>query len=82
MLIPLSLLCSTGLFYISFILLVIYPDSRDIHIAKFGLWGAGLVLEVMAHLIARTPNQLRTHGSITSRIGTLVTIILGEVGVY
>ena len=80
--VPLSLLCSAALFYTSFVLLVVSPESRDVHIAKFVLWGVGLVMELAAHLAAQPPTQLRTHGSITSRLGTLVTIILGEVRVY
>jgi hypothetical protein len=52
--------------------------SNAAQISKFIMWGVATAIEVAGHAFAPPPGHLRSMGSLSVRLATLVTIILGE----
>jgi len=74
-----SLFISSILFYISWAYISAYDSDRTAAIGKYGFWGTALLVEVVGYAVFKPPlKDLRSTGSLTARLGTLVTIILGE----
>ncbi|KAB5588750.1 Transmembrane protein [Ceratobasidium theobromae] len=83
-LIPASLFISTGLFFGAYDVTRRrsgrMPSGAGL---KFGLWGLGLLIEMLAHawqfqMPIKGWVRLRSHGSIAKRLNDITTIILGE----
>ncbi|KAF8597709.1 hypothetical protein BDV93DRAFT_547777 [Ceratobasidium sp. AG-I] len=72
------MLLSTCLWFGSFAMLSTSSQSDAVHISKFVMWGVATAIEVAGHAFVPSPNHLRSMGSLTARLATLVTIILGE----
>ncbi|KAG9123172.1 hypothetical protein FRC07_000150 [Ceratobasidium sp. 392] len=76
---PLALLTSSGLWFGSFAMLLSARYTSDAaQISKFIMWGVATLIELTAHMFAPPPSHLRSMGSLSGRLSTLVTIILGE----
>ncbi|KAG8695384.1 hypothetical protein FRC09_009186, partial [Ceratobasidium sp. 395] len=76
---PLALLASAGLWLGSFAMLLTSRYTSDAaQISKFIMWGVATLIEIAGHGFAPPPNHLRSMGSLSGRLSTLVTIILGE----
>ncbi|EJD47709.1 hypothetical protein AURDEDRAFT_123294 [Auricularia subglabra TFB-10046 SS5] len=78
-----SLIVSGLLFFIAFFLLVAFPGGsagRNSQVAKFVLWALALLVEIGAYLYAALPPSrgLRRQGSMSERLATLTTVVLGE----
>jgi low temperature requirement protein LtrA len=70
---------SAGLWFGSFTMLYLSGYTNDAaHISKFIMWGVAIAIEVAGHWFSPPPGHLRSMGSLTGRLATLVTIILGE----
>ncbi|KAF8597689.1 hypothetical protein BDV93DRAFT_562018 [Ceratobasidium sp. AG-I] len=76
---PLTMLLSCGLWFGSFTLLNAATWTSDVtQVSKFIMWGVAIAIEVAGDAFAPLPSHLRSMGSLTARLATLVTIILGE----
>ncbi|KAF8597705.1 hypothetical protein BDV93DRAFT_610238 [Ceratobasidium sp. AG-I] len=75
---PLAMFLSTCLWFGSFAMLSTSSHSDVVHISKFVMWGVATAIEVDGHAFVPPPSQLKSMGSLTGRLATLVTIILGE----
>ncbi|KAG9078266.1 hypothetical protein FS749_009750 [Ceratobasidium sp. UAMH 11750] len=76
---PLALLTSSGLWFGSFVMLLSARySSNAAQISKFIMWGVATLIEIAGHGFAPPPSHLRSMGSLSGRLSTLVTIILGE----
>ncbi|KAF8597704.1 hypothetical protein BDV93DRAFT_527205 [Ceratobasidium sp. AG-I] len=76
---PLAMFISTCLWFGSFAMLYTSGYSSDAaHISKFIMWGVATAVEIAGHAFAPPPSHLMSMGSLTARLATLVTIILGE----
>ncbi|KAG8744234.1 hypothetical protein FRC10_010596 [Ceratobasidium sp. 414] len=76
---PLALLTSSGLWFGSFVMLLSARyTSNAAQISKFIMWGVATLIEIAGHGFAPPPSHLRSMGSLSGRLSTLVTIILGE----
>ncbi|KAJ1303927.1 hypothetical protein OPQ81_008338 [Rhizoctonia solani] len=76
---PLAMFISAGLWCGSFAMLFTARYTNNAaHISKFIMWGVATAIEVAGHFFAPPPGHLRSMGSLTARLATLVTIILGE----
>ncbi|KAF8597706.1 hypothetical protein BDV93DRAFT_610239 [Ceratobasidium sp. AG-I] len=76
---PLAMFLSTCLWFGSFaVLSSTNYSSETVHISKFIMWGVAAAIEVAGHAFVPPPSHLRSRGSMTARLATLVTIILGE----
>ncbi|CAE6444567.1 unnamed protein product [Rhizoctonia solani] len=76
---PLAMFISAGLWCGSFAMLFTARYTNNAaHISKFIMWGVATAIEVAGHYFAPPAGHLRSMGSLTARLATLVTIILGE----
>ncbi|CAE7226255.1 unnamed protein product [Rhizoctonia solani] len=76
---PLSMFISASLWFgSSAVLLTARHDNNAAHISKFIMWSVATVIEVASHYFSPPDGHLRSMGSLTARLATLVTIILGE----
>ncbi|KAG9125487.1 hypothetical protein FRC07_007418 [Ceratobasidium sp. 392] len=81
--IPFSLVISTGLFFAGYIITKKHGEEAKGATLKFILWGTGILVEAIAH-IARFQWEindglrLKSRGSIVGRLTTITTIIVGE----
>ncbi|EUC64527.1 low temperature requirement protein LtrA [Rhizoctonia solani AG-3 Rhs1AP] len=76
---PLAMFISAGLWCGSFAMLFTARYTNNAaHISKFIMWGVATAIEVAGHYFSPPANHLRSMGSLTARLATLVTIILGE----
>ncbi|KAF8597707.1 hypothetical protein BDV93DRAFT_610240 [Ceratobasidium sp. AG-I] len=73
-----AMFISTCLWFGSFAMLSTSSHSEAVHISKFIMWGVATAIEVAGHIFAPQPSHLKSMGSLTARLATLVTIILGE----
>lgn len=76
-----SLIVSGVLFFISFFLQIAYPRGgagHRVQVAKFVLWAMALLVEIGAYLYSPSPRGLRRKGSMSERLATLTTVVLGE----
>ncbi|QRV75715.1 low temperature requirement protein LtrA [Ceratobasidium sp. AG-Ba] len=82
--VPAAIFISTGLFTAAYVVTKRRGEERDFAIMKLGLWVAGVVVEVAAHIlrfqwdINDDELRLKSHGSIVGRFTGLTTIIVGE----
>ncbi|KAH7333927.1 hypothetical protein B0J17DRAFT_118509 [Rhizoctonia solani] len=76
---PLAMFISAGLWCGSFAMLFTARYTNNAaHISKFIMWGVATAIEVAGHFFSPPASHLRSMGSLTARLATLVTIILGE----
>ncbi|CUA74339.1 Serine/threonine-protein kinase TEL1 [Rhizoctonia solani] len=76
---PLAMFISAGLWCGSFAMLfTVRYTNNAAHISKFIMWGVATAIEVAGHYFSPPASHLRSMGSLTARLATLVTIILGE----
>ncbi|QRW10054.1 Serine/threonine-protein kinase [Ceratobasidium sp. AG-Ba] len=76
---PLALITSAGLWFGSFGMLLSAKYSNNAaQISKFIMWGVATLIEIAGHAFAPPAGHLRSMGSLSARLATLVTIILGE----
>ncbi|CAE7231367.1 unnamed protein product [Rhizoctonia solani] len=76
---PLAMFISAGLWCGSFAMLFTARYTNNAaHISKFIMWGVASAIEVAGHFFSPPASHLRSMGSLTARLATLVTIILGE----
>ncbi|KAG8731656.1 hypothetical protein FRC11_003039 [Ceratobasidium sp. 423] len=76
---PLAMFISAGLWCGSFAMLfTVRYTNNAAHISKFIMWGVATAIEVAGHFFSPPASHLRSMGSLTARLATLVTIILGE----
>lgn len=76
-----SLLISGSLFFIAFFILVAFPQGFSggiAHIAKFVLWALALSTEIGVFLYSTSPWGLLRQASMSERLATLTTVVLGE----
>lgn len=83
LLVPVALAISTTLFFISFVVTKRHGTEANGAKVKFYLWGSGILVEVIAHIIRfqweiNDGIKLRSHGSIAGRLCDITTIIMGE----
>ncbi|KAG8723985.1 hypothetical protein FRC09_000882 [Ceratobasidium sp. 395] len=83
LIVPCSLAISTGLFFAGYVITLKHGEEAKEAKIKFILWGCGLLLEVVAHIVRfqlEIDNglQLKSHGSIVNRFCGITTIIVGE----
>ncbi|CAE7226053.1 unnamed protein product [Rhizoctonia solani] len=84
LIVPVGLIISTALMFGSFSITMskwgLQPYGAKI---KYALWGVAILVEMIAHIVRTQLEvnqgvQLRSHGSIASRLCDITTIILGE----
>jgi low temperature requirement protein LtrA len=76
---PVAMIISSGLWFGSFAMLISARYTSDAaQISKFIMWGVATAIEIAGHAFAPPPGHLRSMGSLSARLATLVTIILGE----
>ncbi|EJD47708.1 hypothetical protein AURDEDRAFT_151245 [Auricularia subglabra TFB-10046 SS5] len=76
-----SLVVSGFLFFITFFVLVAFPRGFSgslAHIAKFILWALALMTEIGVFMYSSSPWGLVRQGSMSERLATLTTVVLGE----
>ncbi|KAG8792256.1 hypothetical protein FRC12_006639 [Ceratobasidium sp. 428] len=83
LIVPAALAVSTALFFVAFVITKRHGEERTGAKAKFILWAAGLLVEVVAHIVRFQLDinegiRLKSHGSIVNRFSGITTIIIGE----
>ncbi|KAG9098445.1 hypothetical protein FS749_003776 [Ceratobasidium sp. UAMH 11750] len=83
LIVPASLLISTGLFFTAYALTKQHGEKKTYAILKLALWLGGVLVEVVVHIIRFQKDignelRLKSHGSIVGRFTTITTIIVGE----
>ncbi|KAG8723986.1 hypothetical protein FRC09_000883 [Ceratobasidium sp. 395] len=83
LIVPAALAVSTALFFVAFVITRRRGEERTGARAKFILWAAGLLVEVIAHIVRFQLDinegiRLKSHGSIVNRFSGITTIIIGE----
>lgn len=76
-----SLVISGFLFFIAFFVLVAFPNGFSgslAHISKFALWALALMAEIGVFMYSSSPWGLVRQGSMSERLATLTTVVLGE----
>lgn len=76
-----SLVISGLLFFIVYIALTqctTGTSAHTAHIVKFVLWGLALAVEISVFVYAASPYGLIRRGSMSERLATLTTVVLGE----
>ncbi|KZW02515.1 hypothetical protein EXIGLDRAFT_734624 [Exidia glandulosa HHB12029] len=76
-----SLIVSGLLFFITFFILTAFPQGFSgsiAHVAKFVLWGFALAIEIGVYMYSASPYGLLRQGSMSERLASLTTVVLGE----